>query len=319
MKSKLILFSALTGALTLGGIAHAGILLATDFTDGVVWKFDSTTGAPLGTFATGLTTPLGITQRSNGDVYVTDGADVLRYGADGTPKGVFGAVAVPVFGVFGPDGNYYVSSFANDDVIKLDGTTGNYLGEVVPSGALAGADGVRFGPNGDLYVADYIGNTITEWTTAGSFAGTFIADAELNNPATLVFAPDGSVYVSNDSGQNILHYSGAGAFLGVLGTTDPLYPNGITIANGRLYAGCGCTGSGEIDSFDLATSQKSVLVPQNTPGFNDVEDVLVLTPEPGTLGLLALGFGLAYWGRFMRASRAAKRASDAGMSGHIRA
>jgi DNA-binding beta-propeller fold protein YncE len=201
---------------------------------------------------------------------------------DGTFKGLFATVANPTNGVFGPDGNFYVTRFLKDDVVKLDGSTGALLSTVVPPGALRLADGLRFGADGSLFVADFGGNTISRFTTDGTPLGVFASGSPLNGPSVLTFGQDGTVFVSNNNARNILHYSPAGEFLDILGDTSPLEPFGTAILDGGLFTGCGCTGAtGQLLRFDLTTRERTVLVPPNTPGFNDVEDVFVLSPEPG--------------------------------------
>ena len=58
--------------------------------------------------------------------------------------------------VFGPDGDLYVSDYANSAVYKYDGTTGVFDSNFVTagSGTLDKAEDLTFGPDGNLYVAD---------------------------------------------------------------------------------------------------------------------------------------------------------------------
>src|SRR5262249_58531810 len=65
--------------------------------------------------------------------------------------------------VFGPDANHdgrmdlYVVSATTNSVLHYDGLTGTFLGEFVPSGSgqLDHPTGLTFGPDGNLYVANY--------------------------------------------------------------------------------------------------------------------------------------------------------------------
>ena len=299
MPSKITGTGFVVVALLIGaGIAQAGVLFVSDIPNATIWRFDATTGTPLATFASGgpLTSPVGLTFGPGGDLFVSDfGSDsILRYSLDGTFIGVFANVSFPIMGAFGPDGNFYVSSAGDNAVEKFDGVTGAFISQVVPTDALMAVDGIRFGPDGNLYVADSLGNTITRYALDGSPLGTFISGPGLDGVNNLIFGPDGTAYVSNSNASNILHYSASGVFIDVLGSTSPLVPFGLTLSpDGSLYAGCGCTGDGEILRFDINTKQSDVLVPAGTNGLSDVEDVLFsAVPEPSTFGMLAFGFGL---------------------------
>jgi streptogramin lyase len=275
-----------------------------DSVDSTIWKVDSVTGA-LSTFTVGgpLITPIGLTQGPNGNIFVSDfiGNQILEYGPDGNYIGVFASVPNPTNGVFGPNGNFYVTEFLNDQVVELNGSTGALLSAVVPTGTLQAADGLSFGPDGDLYVADYLGNTISRFTPNGTPLGVFISGSQINGVSALTFAPDGTVYVSNSNAMNVLHYSATGAFLDILGSTSPLDPYGTAIFGGALFTGCGCSGStGELLKFDLTTQAETVLVAPDTPGFNDVEDVMAPTPEPAAWLTLASGLLLFAAARHVR-------------------
>lgn len=93
----------LVAAVTLGVrlSAQADLLVSSLNTDSVL-RYDSTTGAFLGTFASGggLNNPVGLT--------------------------------------FGPDGHLYVGSAATDSVLRYDGTTGAFLDSFASGGGLDG-------------------------------------------------------------------------------------------------------------------------------------------------------------------------------------
>jgi DNA-binding beta-propeller fold protein YncE len=73
-------------------------------------RYDGTTGAFLGTFASG------------------------------------GGLAQPYGLAFGPDGNLYVTSFASDDVKRYDGTTGAFIDTFASGGGLDGPTILVFTP-----------------------------------------------------------------------------------------------------------------------------------------------------------------------------
>src|SRR5205085_2379545 len=93
-----------------------------------------------------------------------------------------GGLGLPRGLAFGPDGNLYCSSddpslgWTTDTVKRYDGTTGAYLGDFVTagSGGLDNANGVAFGPEGNLYVASTHSGQIKRYNgQTGAFIDTF--------------------------------------------------------------------------------------------------------------------------------------------------
>ena len=116
--------------------------------------------------------------------------------------GLLGASGI----AFGPDGNLYASlGLQQNEVLKYDGATGNFLGVYVSSGAggLNSPWGTKFGPDGDLYVCSFGSNQILKYegptspdgVTPGQFLGVF-ANTQHANPFNFDFGPEGNVYLS---------------------------------------------------------------------------------------------------------------------------
>ena len=99
-----------------GHDAHAAALLVSNGDTDTILSFDASTGAFLGTFASG--------------------------GGLDDPEGL----------TFGPDGNLYVTSRTNN-VLRYSGTTGAFLDVFASGGGLEDPAGLVFGPDGNLYVS----------------------------------------------------------------------------------------------------------------------------------------------------------------------
>ena len=153
-----------------------------------------------------------------------------------------------------------VSTFTGHSVSRFDGATGAYLGEFVTpgSGGLRKADGICFGPDGNLYVGDSAGmeNPNTPGTViryngrTGAFIDTFASGGELYVPWDLAFGPDGNLYVSSSYRSWVSRYNGTtGAFIDYFvpdGSGGLSGPNGILFRGDYLYV---ATASDPSDPF----------------------------------------------------------------------
>lgn len=114
-----------------GGLSHPDSMVigpddalyiasGTDEATSAILRFDITTGAPLGKFASG-------------------GGMIRPYGL-----------------AFGPDGKLYVASFLTDQILRYDDKTGAFVDEFAKGNgmpdSLNGPDSLLFGPDGKLYV-----------------------------------------------------------------------------------------------------------------------------------------------------------------------
>ncbi len=175
-------------------------------------------------------------------LYVGTGTDVLRFcydssidayeyrrPADPTPQ-TFASVGVTVRDIkFGPDGNLYVLTAAND-VRRFDGNTGQYMGVFVTPGS-GGLDTtplnhwsrahMAFGPGGDLYIVNTgsqpDGYVKRYHGDSGLFIDNFVSSLE--RPAGLAFdcrqeklyvAVTGQVSRAGDLGGGVVRVLGPG-------------------------------------------------------------------------------------------------------------
>ncbi|MEG4913590.1 hypothetical protein [Microcoleus sp. B7-D4] len=194
-----------------------------------VLRFDGNTGNFLGEFippgSGGLSNPDTIVFGPDGngddksDIYVASGekpgnsgeptaSAVLRYdGITGafidkfvgdnpnTAVDETGGLFRPYGLAFGPDGNFYVSSFLSDQILRYNGKTGQFI-DVFASGnqqggGLNGPNGLLFAPDGNLYV-----------TTQGSVARNGKADYSAGFPSQVLrYNPEtrqSSIFASPD-------------------------------------------------------------------------------------------------------------------------
>lgn len=178
-----------------------------------------------------------------------DNDRVIRYSFRSHLPAVFvpsgsGGLDGPSKLVCGDDGNLYVSSQANDRILRYDGGTGSFMGIFVAagSGGLNTPVGLDFGPDGNLYVASHQTSSVLRYDKDdGSFIDAFVPPGSgLNGPTGLVFGPDADLYVCSLNGDKVLHFNGTtGAPLGDFvpaGSGGLDSPRGLTFGpDGDLY------------------------------------------------------------------------------------
>lgn len=140
-----------------------------------------------------------------------------------------GGLDVPLLVLFAPNGDLLVDSGEDNTVARYDGTSGDFLGELIDpgSGGLQFPTGMLFSPDGNSFlVASNYNNRILRYDYDGTTASNptdFIDDPQLASPVGMVFGPDGNLYVSSLFSGSILRYDGT--------TGAPLPGPGQTGAN----------------------------------------------------------------------------------------
>jgi DNA-binding beta-propeller fold protein YncE len=233
-------------------------LLVGSYNTNSVERYDANTGNFLGDFVTsgsgGLLNPILVLFGPDGNLYVTSGglngttdnSSVIRYDPTGAYINTFiplgsGGLAGPVSARFGPDGNLYVTSLNSNQVLRYNGSTGDFMGEFAVGGPLLGPTDLVFGPDGNLYVASALGNEVLRYDgTTGMFIDHFATGGPLLVTGGLLFAADGRLYVGGQYSNNVLRYDATtGAFIDefVTGGSGGLNrPAGIIFGpDGNLY------------------------------------------------------------------------------------
>lgn len=147
-------------------IAPDGDVYASSATSKSVLQFDGLSGAFKGEIVTGINTPDALIIGADGNLYVSNDFAVMRYKLDGSPL---------------PGLNQSGALF----------TIG---------GGLTTAQGLAFGPNGDLYVVNQAkGQVLRYGGKTGRFIDIFCSD-HLVAPAALAFGTEGNLYVASVGG-----------------------------------------------------------------------------------------------------------------------
>jgi sugar lactone lactonase YvrE len=264
-------------------------------------RLDAGTGEYLGLFTLGGPPfgTYGFVLGDDGYTYVAGGSHagyaIARYDSqtyefyDFFAPGGSGGLSYPRGMAFGPDGNLYVSSYNTDNVLRYDGTSGEFLG------ALAWVDepeGLTFGPDGDLYVAARGTNEIRRYDgKTGQPLGVFASGDTLDGPYELRFRDDGKLYVSNYWSPSVAMFDGeTGESLGYFVAEQPPEIMGFAAGfdfgpDGNLYIAD--NSNQRITRFDGTTGEFIDIFNRRDVGF--VTFIQFVVPEPGSLLPLAAG------------------------------
>ncbi|MBI2825394.1 MAG: PEP-CTERM sorting domain-containing protein [Planctomycetia bacterium] len=207
---------------------------------GEVKRYNAVTGAFIDNFITahsgGLGGPADI-RFHNGLLYVADffAGSVYRYnaatGAFVDSLGLGGLAAQPTGLKFDSAGNLYVSSFANNRVVKYDPTQppASQYSVFASGNGLNGPAGLTFGPDNNLYVVDLLGFDVRKFDgTTGAFIGSgpgqdqpFAVTGDQSFPSGILFTPGGEMLVTSLAFSSVLKFdSSSGAAQGTF-ASDP--------------------------------------------------------------------------------------------------
>jgi uncharacterized protein YjiK len=180
-----------------------------------------------------------------------------------------------------PDG---ILAITDTDSQVLEYTqSGTFVRTISLPGSYHTGDAVT-GIDGSLWVTSETDQVLSNLTESGSIIRTFSLPFE---PRDLTVARDGSLWIGTLFNSNIYHYTATGSLISSINTglsfTTPigLSPDGQTLytswEQGQNIYKFSTTGQ-SLGSFPV-------------PGATDLELMTVITPEPATIGTMAL-FGL---------------------------
>jgi len=192
------------------------------------------------------------------------------------------------------------------NVYVYDACSGAFLRELDPAGRIRGAQAVRLGPDGLIYVTSEISQQILRYRNDTLEFVDVFATLPGIDPTGFAFGPGGDLYVAGFKTDEVRRLSATGAALGTAvparaaGLDGP--DNGITFApDGNLYVPG--YNSSNVIRYDPRTGVTSVAVPAHTTGLGNTRGLL---PEEGGAALLITGEGSGQLLRFDLATGAVR-------------
>ncbi len=158
---------------------------------------------------------------------------------------------------FDREGILYCVDISGGNVCRRDAS--GTLNTWVHTGG--GPNGSRFGPNGDLFIADNVKRAILRVSTAAPeftvYADRF-EDTPFAGPNDLCFGPDGTLYFTDPAGSDLKRPVGCVYAVGLDGVVSRVaaglaFPNGIAVAADGLSLIVAETYTGVLHRFNLAS------------------------------------------------------------------
>jgi secreted PhoX family phosphatase len=265
-------------ALLLGGFAaDAQNFFVGDYTDGSILEFS---GGVKTTFATGMDYPTGLAFDSSGDLFEGDqfSGNIYEWVGGGSTRTTFAT------GLNQPGAMAF--NTAGDLFVTVDGT----VEEFNPKGTVIntytdfqGAARIAFDAQGNLYVANINGGTISKITPKG-VQSTFASG--LTTPNGLAFNAAGDLFVSSgDYGNTITEITPAG--------TPSLYASGLNNPGTLAFDESGDLFVSEEDGNDIqefsAKGTESVFASGFTATSFAFQGEALPVPEPSAYALFGIG------------------------------
>jgi len=212
----------------------------------------------------GLEGPVDLVIGADGDLYVTGyGGRILRFDLKKTPANFLEIVhsffdpnhpnevflhlvrkdqTLPL----PPRSSLYVANANKNEIYRFTGLLNilfnyDFKGIFSSSPNLKSPLGMAFGPDGNLYVANFETSSILRFDgSTGEFMGTFASGGGMDGTVDLAFGPDGHLYVVCLNNDRIFQFEGqkgSGSFMGTFASGHGLnHPTALTFGpDGNLY------------------------------------------------------------------------------------
>jgi sugar lactone lactonase YvrE len=227
-------FRRLLLALALAPLAQAETLYVS-YVGGSIGRFDSTTGANLGLFASGLHSPRGLTFDAAGNLYVanTNNATINKITPDGTVS-VFasgGGLDFPYALTADVRGSLYASNLGNNTISRIapDGTVSLF------ATGMNRAHGLTFASDGNLYASNYEDATVLKIDATGA-TSLFAVGNGMSNPVGIV-SVGANLFVANSRNDTISLLDSTGSVSLFAAGGGLSFPVGLTADSaGNLFA-----------------------------------------------------------------------------------
>ena len=143
------------------------------------------------------------------------GVGIRRFdGTTGASKGLFasgGGLTNPV----GPDGNLYVSGPLQSAIYRFNGTTGAFIDVLWQGAPLANPSFMKFGPDQNLYVSSTLTNEVHRFNVFTTQSlGVFASGNGMNLPTGLMFTEAGNLLVGSQAPHSaVMEFDQNGVFV----------------------------------------------------------------------------------------------------------
>ena len=154
-----------------------------------------------------LTQGMGHAWDSFGNVFIADfgTSEIKKFNSSGEFQENFiesNSLSGPINIWFGNnDSSLFISNWNTNSILKFNGITGDFESTFIAQG-LGNAEGITFGPDGNIYLCDRTGNRVIRYNPDGIFIDVFTQGGSLNTPNSLIFIENTTTDVSNDKKQN---------------------------------------------------------------------------------------------------------------------
>ena len=217
-------------------------LLVTGLNNTAIKEYNGKTGAYIGDYSSGynLSGPTKMSLGPDKRIYVSQWGGshvnkIARFDMNGNFVDEFTSVSIfnALEHAWDKNKNMYVAAYesgSSGKILKFD-SAGTYLGIFINTGNIQGPDGLWFGRNHHLFVADWTMGKVQEFDSLGNFTGTYISG--LTHVEGFGFEPNKDILLTDWTENHVNRYDSLGNFLGQFTSSGGLSsPNCIAI---RFY------------------------------------------------------------------------------------